>query len=265
MKQFVDSFPLQLKILLENSDLHENTIGESESHVFHVCWRNGNDNAYLKIHPSGNTESLLHEADILRWLEGKIPVPKVVFAEKNEYYEFLLVTEIKGVPSFADELRKNTDAMIREIARSLRLLHEIPIDDCPFDERLNKKLSVINRKISNNEIDTTDFEPENANCSIQTLYTRLLDLRSDIVEDLVFTHGDFCMPNILIGETRFSGLIDMGLAGISDRYQDIALMLRSLKHNGFNQTHCELFLREYGITQPDYNKIELYTLIDEFY
>ncbi len=265
MKQFIDSFPPQLTILLENSELHENTIGESESHVFHAIADNGTENRYLKIHPADATESLMHEAAILRWLDGKIAVPRVLYSEKTAQFEFLLLSEIAGLPSFATELRKNTGKTLREIARSLRMLHAIPIDDCPFDERLEKKLAVIDRKIRNNEIDTTDLEPENENCSISTLYARVHDISQNVVEDLVFTHGDFCMPNILICETQFSGLIDMGRAGISDRYQDIALMLRSLKHNGFNHTHCELFLYEYGITQPDYTKIELYTLVDEFY
>lgn len=265
MQQFTPYMPKKLDAILKKSSFCENTIGESESQVFHVSQINGNDTAYLKIHPSDQTESLLHEAEILQWLEDKFAVPRVLFAEKNEYYEFLLLSEINGLPSFAEELREKTDIIIREIARSLRLLHAIPIDDCPFDERLAKKLSVIEKKISANEIDESDFEPEYAHCSIQALYTRLLDVRSDIEEDLVFTHGDFCMPNVLINETKFSGFIDMGRAGISDRYQDIALMLRSLKHNGFNDEHCALFLREYGITQPDYRKIEVYTLIDEFY
>jgi kanamycin kinase len=54
--------------------------------------------------------------------------------------------------------------------------------------------------------------------------------------DLVFVHGDYYLPNIPIssdgaGAPRVSGLLDWGRAGVSDRYQDLAIGARSLRHN----------------------------------
>lgn len=91
-------------------------------------------------------------------------------------------------------------------------------------------------------------------------------------EDLVFSHGDFCLPNIFINQNRISAFIDLGRSGIADRYQDIALCYRSLKHNfsgvysgiaypGFDP---EMLFDELEIT-PDYDKIHYYILLDEVF
>ena len=47
----------------------------------------------------------------------------------------------------------------------------------------------------------------------------------------MFVHGDFCLPNVFFADGKVSGFIDLGDAGIADRWYDIALGYRSLKHN----------------------------------
>jgi aminoglycoside phosphotransferase len=86
------------------------------------------------------------------------------------------------------------------------------------------------------------------------------------VEDIVFTHGDYCLPNILIDHThtQINGFIDWGRAGIADRYQDLALATRSLIYN-FGPGWESLLWKEYGLETVDYGKLEFYQLIDEFF
>ena len=82
-------------------------------------------------------------------------------------------------------------------------------------------------------------------------------------EDSVFTHGDYCLPNIIILERSIAGFVDLHRAGVSDRYKDLALAIRSIRSNlGYDLE--SVFLNEYGITRPDIQKIEYYMLLDEF-
>lgn len=85
------------------------------------------------------------------------------------------------------------------------------------------------------------------------------------IEDLVFTHGDYCLPNVIINEGLFSGFADLGRAGVADRHQGlIALALRSLGRN-FDSSYEKLFLKHYGLVD-EFNQelIEFYNLLDEF-
>jgi len=91
-------------------------------------------------------------------------------------------------------------------------------------------------------------------------------------EDLVLSHGDFCLPNIFFSEDKVSGFIDLGKICVADRYQDIALCYRSLTNN-FDGSYGERvreklnmdsFFNELGI-EPDWKKIRYYILLDELF
>ena len=47
----------------------------------------------------------------------------------------------------------------------------------------------------------------------------------------VLTHGDFCLPNVLVSEGRLSGLIDVGEAGLGSPEIDLAAGVWSLQYN----------------------------------
>ena len=91
-------------------------------------------------------------------------------------------------------------------------------------------------------------------------------------EETVFSHGDYCLPNIIIKDDNVNGVIDLGRSGIADKYQDIALCYRSLQHNyngkygggvyeGFD---AKILFDELNIV-PDWSKIKFYILLDELF
>jgi len=84
------------------------------------------------------------------------------------------------------------------------------------------------------------------------------------MEDLAFTHGDFCLPNVLVQGGEVTGMVDWGRAGVADRYQDIALLLRSFDANAGGELDAVL-CREYGLARLDWRGIEFYRLLDEFF
>ena len=88
-------------------------------------------------------------------------------------------------------------------------------------------------------------------------------------EDLVFAHGDFSLPNIILretqrGEVQVAGFIDCGRSGVADRHQDVALAIRSIVRN-FGSEWVTPFLHAYGLPHPDPDTVAFFTLLDEFF
>ena len=65
-------------------------------------------------------------------------------------------------------------------------------------------------------------------------------------------HGDFCLPNIILDNWKFSTFIDLGFAGTGDRHIDIYWVLWSLNHNLKTDRYTDYFLDLYG--KENYDK-----------
>lgn len=61
-----------------------------------------------------------------------------------------------------------------------------------------------------------------------------------------FTHGDYCMPNVLMEGDQISGIIDWSLGGWRDRRLDLAAGAWSVRYNLKDERYVEAFLRAYG-------------------
>jgi aminoglycoside phosphotransferase len=81
--------------------------------------------------------------------------------------------------------------------------------------------------------------------------------------NLVFTHGDFCLPNVILKNGNVTGFVDWGNAGVADPYQDIALLTRSVSYN-FGEDAVKKVFEIYGV-KPNWKKIHFYQLLDEFF
>ncbi len=74
-------------------------------------------------------------------------------------------------------------------------------------------------------------------------------------EDLVLTHGDACLPNILVLDDELSGFVDLGVAGLGDRCRDLERACWSLVYN-YGEGFDEIFLEAYGATELDRTKLD---------
>lgn len=61
----------------------------------------------------------------------------------------------------------------------------------------------------------------------------------------VLIHGDYCLPNVLVDDGRFSGVIDLGRSGLGDPLDDLAAGVWTLQYN-FGPGLAREFLDAYG-------------------
>ncbi len=155
------------------------------------------------------------------------------------------------------------EIVVRLLATGLRMIHAVPIEACPFDMALDGVIEEARYNVVSGLVKESDFDDIRLGRSAADVFEELLSKRPT-EEDLVFTHGDYCLPNVMIDGEEVTGFVDWGSAGVANRYQDIALVIRSLERNT-SEDLATRFFEAYGLSNPDAEKVEHYKRLDKFW
>lgn len=228
---------------------------------------------FLKIEET--RENSENEYQMLSWLQGKLPVPKILAFTREGGKNYLLLSPAEGSMSCAPENMEDTDRLVKGLAEALQMLHSVDVSDCPCRADAGTKLRRAEYNLTHGLCSTENVEPETYGpggfASPEALYKWLCDNRPK--EEAALTHGDFCLPNVFLKDGRPSGFIDLGNAGAGDPYMDLALCWRSLKHNYIGEYAGSILIPDFdpdilfdvlGIT-PDREKLRWYLLLDELF
>ncbi|CAG7633835.1 APH(3') family aminoglycoside O-phosphotransferase [Paenibacillus allorhizosphaerae] len=219
------------------------------------------EGAYLKILPVPHREPLEQYLKKLKWLKGKLNVPEVIYYAKTERFELLLMSEMIGIDGSSALHKENPEQVVRNLAEGLKEVHRIGVQDCPFDCTLAKRLERIKQKVDRGTINKEKLEKEFSD-NFDHLYQALMT-NTPSCEELVFTHGDYSAPNVMIHQNAVSGFVDLADAGISDKYRDLSAAYYSIIRN-YGQPWTNVFFDEYGLSTVDQAKIEYYDLLEAF-
>ena len=228
----------------------------------------------LKIEPDG--EEAAKAASVMAWLNGRLPAPRILERESREGMSYLLMTRVSGEMACSPRYMNNPGELIRLLADTLLAMWSIDAKDCPVQSGLDEKLRMARFNVERGLVDMENVEPDTFGpggfSSPEHLLRWQEDNRPD--EQMVFSHGDFCLPNVFFEKGRLSGLIDLGRAGTADRWQDLALCCRSLLHNadgtygprydGISSTSVQHLFEALGMKRDD-EKMRYYLLLDELF
>ncbi|WP_092184822.1 APH(3') family aminoglycoside O-phosphotransferase [Devosia sp. YR412] len=235
------------------------TLGRSDAMVWRI--EDEGQALFLKAEAIHPLSELPGETRRLRWLE-KTPVPaaKVRDSFADAGFNWLLMTALPGTD--LTHLVDRPEDLRKILATGLRAMHALDPVTCPFDHRLDAKLSSGSANVKAGRVDESDFDDARDGWTAHQVLDWLLDNRPP-AEDLVVTHGDASLPNIMASDGRFAGVIDVGRLGVADRWQDLALACRSLIYN-CGPEHVAPFLSAYG---ADWNeaRYHYYCTLDELF
>ena len=273
----LSELPEGIREKVTGKDFRIDDLGKSGSRIFLF------DDCVLKceklLEPSDTEADPFREdqdqtVEVMRWLHGKLPVPEVLAYEKDEKYRYLLMSKIEGSVACNSYYMEHPKEMIPVLSDALKLLWSIDISGCPRKTDIDTVLSEAEYRVRNDLVDLSDTEPETFG---EGGFKDAEELLSWLKENKpsyepVLSHGDFCLPNVFIKDGKLSGLIDLGNTGTGDKWMDIALCYRSLKHNAdgmwggnvYPDIRPEVLFEELGI-EPDWDRIHYYILLDELF
>ena len=258
-KNLFENLPEELKDRLGEFTWSKVNVKSFGSLVFVV--NNVQGKKILKVLKHNRYSSLFLEAQKIRWLQGRIPVPKVLYYTKDQENEYLVLSYTDGVNAFDESLSKNYDRVVKLLAEGLKQIHSIDVSDCPFKESIDARIESAERKLKAKVLDEARFIC-NFGRPPYEIFEEMIRVKPKNV-DLVFTHGDYCLPNVLIKNNAICGFVDLGAAGVADRYQDISLGVWSLEYNK-KERYILAFLAHYGIKMLDQDRNRFFRYLHSF-
>ena len=258
--------PSKIKSLVDKKPFTIDEIGMSGNQVLIF------EDMVLKIEDS--VVSVAEQVQMMQWLKGKIPVPKVLAYEEENGKSYLLMSRVSGEMSCDTYYLEHPQVLLEALACGLKMLWKVDVKGCPCIRDLDVVLEEARIRVEDNLVDLDNVEPttfgEGGFESPKHLLEWLENNRPTF--EPVLSHGDYCLPNVFLENGHITGFIDLGRTGIGDKWNDIALCYRSLKHN-FDGTYGgkvyedfnpDMLFEKLGI-EPNWDKIKYYLLLDELF
>ena len=87
------------------------------------------DDMVLKIEEC--SEETDRQVNIMRWLDGKVPVPKILSYVEEDGKSYLLMTKMEGKMSCDQFYLANEDILLEGLVSGLKTLWETDVTGCP--------------------------------------------------------------------------------------------------------------------------------------
>lgn len=216
---------------------------------------------YLKVATPGCHDDLAAEHDRLRWLFGRLPVPEVVEYAASNGLACLLIRELPGQPAHRAAAQLDRDALVDRLAAGLRQIHALPVNDA-FDCSVERELASAERLLRTGCVDLAAVQRA-AGEPARALLDRLAASAAPTTAR-VFTHGDYCLPNVMIEGERPLGFLDWAAAGAGDPHRDLALAIDSVRDN-LGAARAARFIDGYGRRRIDPERLAFHRRLDLFF
>lgn len=217
MKIFIPSSILEI---VESLDYKIDKIGQSDSKVLIY------DNYIMKINKD-NYEAR-NEINIYEQLSSKLPIGKIIKYEIRDGYVYILREKLKGLSLANDYYMKRPKLLLDLMFDALKILENVDIKDLKLKDSIEE---IINIGIKNRDkLDVLAINKE-LNYNFKNVNEIINYLKANKPEINVLCHGDLCLPNIICDGNKIVGFIDVGMAGLSNYWHDIAISYRSIKYN----------------------------------
>ena len=198
--------------------------------------------------------TLQKEAALTRYFHKKFVAAEVLFYESADD-DWLLTSRVRGEdctdPLYLAEPKK----LAYTLAEILRELHALDAADCPFDRHASY-LSSVEEGYRSGRFDRSIFLPNTPLGNREEEYAFFLSHRH-LLEKNTLIHGDACLPNIMLDNWHFVGLIDLGNGGCADRHIDLFWGAWSLIYNLKTDAYTDWFFDAYGREAIDEERLRI--------
>ncbi len=173
--------------------------------------------------------------------------------------DYLITAPVAGESGIAEKYLAEPARLSKIFGESLRRLHDAPPAGAPdYDVtcELTENLAAACFSQSHLDLVAPFFGKISADSAACEIAEKKHLLKSDAI-----LHGDYCLPNIMLDDWKFSGFIDIGEGGRGDRHYDICWGLWTIMFNLKSAEYGENFLDSYGRDAIDPERLRICALL----
>ena len=199
---------------------------------------------FLKSSPKGTLE---REAALTRYFHAKGLAANVVEYIYDDYTksDWLLTEKIHGNDCTAAKYLNHPKRLCDTLAERLVLLHSMNFTDCPVQNHTERYLESAKKNKIADTFDKTHFPDSFGYASPQEAWT-VVKKQGHLLKTDTLLHGDYCLPNIILNDWKFSGFIDFDSGGVGDKHVDVFWGAFTLWFNLKTDKYRERFFDAYG-------------------
>lgn len=255
LNQIPNEIPHEIQCFVSGTNIYDSSCSP-EARVYFIDKGNG---YYLKHADSGMLEN---EFRMTEYFYSKGLGAEVLSYISNDC-DWLLTTAVIGEDCTQQRYLMNPKRLCDTIAYELRKLHETAYTECPIVDRTAAYITAAKNNYHTGNYDKSHFFDSFGYRSAKEAYTALI-AEKDALQSNVLLHGDYCLPNIILNNWKFSGFIDVGEGGVGDRHFDIFWGIWSLAFNLKTNNYRERFLDAYGREKVDESILKIVAAVEVF-
>ena len=256
-RTLIDKIPIalpdELYRYIEGADIYDSSCSP-EARVYFVDKDGG---CFVKVAEQGTLE---REALMTGYFHKKGLGTEVLSYHSGER-DILFTAAVRGedCTHYLDDPRRLSVL----IAEQLRSLHEVEFSDCPIKDRMSEYFALAEKNYRTDSYDKSHFPDSFGYRSAEEAYAVMREGRGELKSD-VLLHGDYCLPNVMLDDWRFSGFIDLGNGGVGDRHVDLFWGAWTLAFNLGTDEYRSRFFDAYGRDVIDGDKLRTVAAAEVF-
>lgn len=214
---------------------------------------------FLKRSQPGTLE---REAAMDRYFHNAGLAPEVV-DYRSDAYDWLLTRRASGEDCCSRRYLEDPERLCDLLAELLYRLHTHDHDGCPVADHTSLYLAKAAENHREGVCDTSFYTRWYGDASVDALWS-IVNERGGCLKADTLLHGDYCLPNVILDDWRFSGFVDLDCAGVGDRHVDVFWALWTLEYNLHTDRFRRRFIDAYGRDLIDEDMLRIVAAVECF-
>jgi len=211
---------------------------------------------------SSDAGTLKKEAELSRFFCQKGIGPHVEAYLSGEK-DWLLTRRVPGEDCTDAMYLNEPKRLCDTLAEILVNLHATSAEGCPVPNRTAEYLAYAETQYRAGEFDPSYLPARMQGMTADDAWKMVAQGKSLLRADTLL-HGDYCLPNVMLDNWKFSGFIDVCHGGVGDRHIDIYWAVWSLAFNIKSEPLTERFLDAYGREKINMDALDVIAAAETF-